>query len=64
MTINNSRSVFGERQSRQSFQEPHQVVITKPAWGNVVLPDLNPQLGKKVAPNGRKVHPHSAGHLA
>jgi hypothetical protein len=47
MTINNSRSVFGERQSRQSFQEPHQVVITKPAWGNVVLPDLNPQLGEK-----------------
>jgi hypothetical protein len=47
MTINNSKSVFGERQFGQSFQEPHQFVITKPAWGNVVLPDLNPQSGIK-----------------
>jgi hypothetical protein len=64
MTINNSRSVFGERQSRQSFQEPDQVVITKPAWGNVVLPELNPQLGIKSSAERTQGTPHSVGHLA
>jgi hypothetical protein len=42
MTINNGRSVFGEGQPGQSFQEPHRAVITEPPKHDMASMDFNP----------------------
>jgi hypothetical protein len=39
------RSVFGERQLGQSFQEPCQIIIIKPAGGYMETPDIYPFAG-------------------
>jgi hypothetical protein len=45
MTLNNSRSVFGERQPGQSFQEPRQVIVIEPSRRDMETLNTDPLAG-------------------